>query len=134
KSRAPGPEAEVDFEDLVHEIYLRLWTRRAGLPAVGSTLGYLSAMARNLWINHREHRSFVGRLLDRLARRSPRSAGPAPLEREEIDRALAALDDEPRDVFILHRFGGLSYREIAQVQGISIKTVEARMKRAFDEL
>ncbi len=121
-------------EDLVHEIYLRLWTRRAGLPAVGSMLGYLCAMARNLWINHREHRSFVGRLLDGLARRGRPGPGPVLLEREDIDRALAALDDEPREVFILHRYGGLSYREIAEVQGVSIKTVEARMKRAFDEL
>ena len=75
------------------------------------------------------------RLLDRVARRSRTTPDEAaPIEREDVDRALATLEEEPREVFVLHRFGGLSYREIAELQGISIKTVEARMKRAFDDL
>ncbi len=121
-------------EDLVHETYLRLWTRRDRLPAVGSPLGYLCAMARHLWLNHRKQRTVVGDLHDRVARRGRPAAGAATIEREEIDRALATLDEEPREVFVLHRYGGLSHREIAELQGISVKTVEARMKRAFDGL
>ncbi|HVE40593.1 MAG TPA: RNA polymerase sigma factor [Planctomycetota bacterium] len=119
-------------EDLVHETYLRLWSRRDQLPAVGSSLAYLCTMARHLWINHYRHRTFVRRLLDRLARR-PRSTTP-PIDRADLDAALSTLDDDTREVFTLHRFGGLSYRDIAEAQGVSIKTVEARMKRAFAEL
>jgi RNA polymerase sigma factor (sigma-70 family) len=121
-------------EDLAHEVYVRLWTHRERLPAVGSTVGYLCAMARNLWINHREHRGFLRRLQDRLRLRARPVRSSASVTREDIDRALAALDEEPREVFTLHRYGGLSHREIAELQGVSVKTVEARMKRAFDEL
>ena len=122
-------------EDLVHETYLRLWSRRDQLPSVRSPLAYLCTVARNLWINQREHRSFTRRLLDRFARRNQgRCAAASPIDREDIDRALATLDNPTREVFTLHRFGGLSYRDIAEAQGVSPKTVEARMKRAFDEL
>ena len=122
-------------EDLVHEVYLRIWARRDQLPAVASPIAYLCTTARHLWTNQREHRTFVRRLLDRLwrRRRPARNAGPS-IGREEIDRALSALDEPCREVFSLHRFAGLSYREIAEAQGISVKTVEARMKRAFDHL
>jgi RNA polymerase sigma-70 factor (ECF subfamily) len=122
-------------EDLVHETYLRIWSRRDQLPAVGSPLAYLCTTARHLWINHYRHRTFVRRLLDGLARRNrPTRPATPSLDRADIDAALSTLDDATRGVFTLHRFGGLSYREIADAQGVSIKTVEARMRRAFDEL
>ncbi|HEV3027767.1 MAG TPA: RNA polymerase sigma factor [Planctomycetota bacterium] len=122
-------------EDLVHEVYLRVWTHRERLPEIGSPLSYLCAMARNLWKNLCEHRGFLRRMLDRLAhrKRAPHAVA-VPIEREDVDRALATLDADPREVFVLHRFGGLSYREIADAQGVSIKTVEARMNRAFNGL
>jgi RNA polymerase sigma-70 factor (ECF subfamily) len=121
-------------DDLVHETYLRVWSRREQLPAVSSPLAYLCATARHLWINHYRHRTFLRRTLDRFARRkSPRTEAPT-IDREDIDRALATLDDATREVFALHRFGGLSYRDIAEAQGVAVKTVEARMRRAFDDL
>jgi RNA polymerase sigma-70 factor (ECF subfamily) len=122
-------------EDLVHEAYLRLWSRREQLPSVTAPLAYLCTTARNLWVNHTRHRSFLRRMLDGFARRKTPARREMPtIDREDIDRALSALDDATREVFTLQRFGGLSYREIAEAQGVSLKTVEARMKRAFDEL
>ena len=47
----------------------------------------------------------------------------------EIIRAMPALY---RDVFVLNRFGGMTYPEIAQSFGISVKTVEWRMSRALE--
>lgn len=129
--RRMGADPET-AEDLVHETYLRIWNRRDQLPAVASPVAYLCTTARRLWINQREHRTFLRRLMDGLARR-PRPSAPT-IDREDIDRALAALDEPVREAFTLHRYGGLSYRDVADAQGVAVKTVEARMKRAFDEL
>jgi RNA polymerase sigma-70 factor (ECF subfamily) len=122
-------------EDLVHEVYLRVWTRRDQLPRVAAPLAYLSTTARHLWINQREQRGVLRRMIDHLARwNRPGRPDSAPIGRDDVDRALSAIDDACRETFTLHRYGGLSYRDIAEAQGVSIKTVEARMKRAFDEL
>jgi RNA polymerase sigma-70 factor (ECF subfamily) len=37
-----------------------------------------------------------------------------------------------RDIFVLSRFGGMSYPEIAAARGLSVKTVEWRMSKALE--
>jgi RNA polymerase sigma-70 factor (ECF subfamily) len=69
---------------------------------------------------------------------------PAPddpglgLEREELrhllNQALAALPEAQRRTFVLHAEGGLNYREVAEVLGISIGTVMSRLYYARRKL
>ena len=47
--------------------------------------------------------------------------------RQQLDRALATLPEVQRQTLILHIEGDLSYREIADVMGISIGTVMSRL-------
>lgn len=54
--------------------------------------------------------------------------------RGHLDEALAALPDAQRQTFILHADGDLSYREVAEVLGISIGTVMSRIFYARQKL
>jgi RNA polymerase sigma-70 factor (ECF subfamily) len=54
--------------------------------------------------------------------------------RRLITAALAELPDAQRRTFILHADGGLSYREVADVLGISIGTVMSRLFYARQKL
>jgi RNA polymerase sigma-70 factor (ECF subfamily) len=56
-------------------------------------------------------------------------AGPEAGSRD-IERALAALADDQRSVLLLVVLEGLSYREVAEVQGVPIGTVMSRLARA----
>jgi RNA polymerase sigma-70 factor (ECF subfamily) len=47
--------------------------------------------------------------------------------RRLLDRALATLPEAQRQTFVLHAEAGLSYREVANVMGISIGTVMSRL-------
>jgi RNA polymerase sigma-70 factor, ECF subfamily len=50
-------------------------------------------------------------------------------ERAALQRALAALPDEFREVIVLREVQGLSYREISDVVGVPIGTVMSRLAR-----
>jgi len=60
---------------------------------------------------------------------APDLAGPEAGGRD-IERALATLVEEQRTALLLVVLEGLSYREVAEVQGVPIGTVMSRLARA----
>ena len=60
-------------------------------------------------------------------------AGPEAGGRD-IERALATLAEEQRAVLLLVVLEGLSYREVAEVQGVPIGTVMSRLARARTQI
>ena len=60
--------------------------------------------------------------------------GDVVMLRELIQKALAALPRRSREAFILHRFDGLGYNEVAGQMRISPKTVEKHIARAMFQL
>ena len=60
---------------------------------------------------------------------APDLAGPEAGGRD-IERALALLVEEQRTALLLVVLEGLSYREVAEVQGVPIGTVMSRLVRA----
>ena len=60
---------------------------------------------------------------------APDLTGPEAGGRD-IERALATLVDDQRNALLLVVLEGLSYREVAEVQGVPIGTVMSRLARA----
>ena len=60
---------------------------------------------------------------------APDLAGPEAGGRD-IERALATLVEDQRNALLLVVLEGLSYREVAEVQGVPIGTVMSRLARA----
>jgi RNA polymerase sigma-70 factor, ECF subfamily len=135
-------ESPATAEDLVQDLFCRLWAERArmrierGSPSVRT---YLFTAARNRALNHlrRErvadrHAETVGRWLDPTDPSAPGEA--ALLASIEAERTIAALPPQCRRVFWLCRRQHLSHRQIAERLGISVKTVEVQMGRALKRL
>ena len=127
-------------EDIVQEVFLEIWRSRARLQLTGSFGAYLRRATVNRSLNYlRDRRMIVTDTDESDADLSAAVESPVfdieTLELQEaIERAIDALPIRCRQVFILNRFEELSAREIAEILGISIKTVENQMTKALKVL
>ena len=54
--------------------------------------------------------------------------------RKMLMQALNELPETYRDAFMKHRFLGMSYKEIAEDEGVSVKTIDYRIQQALKDL
>jgi RNA polymerase sigma-70 factor, ECF subfamily len=137
-SRMVGSRAVA--EELVQEVFLYLWEHRATWSAHTSVRTYLFTAARNVTLNHLRREKLAERaaqsddgtiaLFTRTQLEIEREVALAEFERA-VKRAIAQLPPRCGEVYALSREQFLSYAEIGAVLGISTKTVEVHMGRAF---
>src|SRR6185436_4428161 len=122
-------------EDVSQQVFMNFWTHRNEYDLEKPLLPLLLTMARNAWLNaaKREDYRKTSELKEDGASQQDRGLERRELE-TAIENSLTALDEPIREVFILSRYHGLKYSQIAQMMGISVKTVEARLSRALQEL
>lgn len=125
-------------EEVVSDIFLKLWIRRLTLPAIKSFPVYLYAMTKNLSINRLlKDRKEAFYSLDEIQtdlRIFPDDPEMLLISRELYRRIQAAMDTLPprcRLIFRLVKEDGLRYSEVAGLLQLSTKTIEAQMTIAL---
>ncbi len=115
-------------DDLVQDTLVRA-LRSEHLFHGGDIRSWLYTILTNL--NRNRLRSLARRpmLLSIEDNDAPDMAGPEAGQRD-IVRALDSLVEEQRSALLLVVLEGLSYREVADVQGVPIGTVMSRLARA----
>jgi RNA polymerase sigma-70 factor (ECF subfamily) len=130
-------------DEIVKDLFVDLWQQRERLAIRSSLKAYLYAAARNRALNFlrmsesRKRHLTVHVLEDEEWALIP-SLTDDPLEElekkeleAEVQKAIEALPGRCKLVLTLRWDDGLRYAEIAEVLGISVKTVENQMARAF---
>lgn len=122
-----------DAEELVLDIFLKLWHFRDRIDPDSNPEALLFTIARNHIINFIRNKA-VRQLKTASAAEAelhPENSIICKLDYAELYRqyqqVLDKLGDKQRTVFRLSREEGLSHREIAERMGISIRTVEAHI-------
>jgi RNA polymerase sigma-70 factor (ECF subfamily) len=59
---------------------------------------------------------------------------PGKLELRDMERAIAKLPDEQRQVILLIGLEGMRYEEVADILGVPVGTVRSRLSRGRDQL
>jgi RNA polymerase sigma-70 factor (ECF subfamily) len=126
-------------EDAVQDVLVALWERRDKLPDGSAMVGYLFRSVRNRSLNQLRQKRTRGKWLASLeAEPAIPPEAETGIEAGDLDRAyraaLAQVSPRGREVFLLSRDHGLSYPQIAESLGISIKTVETLMGRVLRTL
>lgn len=136
-------KSSADCEDIVQDAYLRLLeTSKQGRP-IGSPLGYLLVVARNLVTDagRRAAREQKRMTALRALRSQLNPSEPSAEElafvaqaQERLGKALSELPPRIRRVYVLHRFRAQPHKEIAKRLGITTRTVERDIAAALAHL
>nr|WP_082551658.1 sigma-70 family RNA polymerase sigma factor [Massilia sp. Root351] len=127
--------------DLAHDTFMRILClhQEKRAPAIQEPRAYLTTVARHLLINHARRQSLELAYLEVLAQMPPALA-PSPEERlalletlHEIDAMLDSLPQKAREAFLLSQLEGLTYAEIGERIGVTVRTVKRYMALAFEQ-
>jgi RNA polymerase sigma-70 factor (ECF subfamily) len=140
--------SEEDAENIVQDMFLFLWENKQVLHTVKNPNAYLFTLIKNRCIdfirekiaetnrNEKIQNVFETELklkLDSLDFFDTQQLSEENIE-EIITEAINSLPERCREIFILSRFDGLKYKEIAQKLDISVNTIENQMGIALRKL
>ncbi|HJA15130.1 MAG TPA: RNA polymerase sigma-70 factor [Candidatus Butyricimonas faecavium] len=119
-------------EDVVQEIFVRLWEKRDELKEVQNLQGYLLLSVKNRCLNYLEHQQVVDKykqycLLQEVQDNNEDSEQFI----ENVGRLLEKLPEKRRRVLEMSVLEAKSYAEIAELLGISLNTVKDHVKKAY---
>ena len=126
-------------EEIVQDLFFRLWQNKEKLKIESSLNGYLFRSVHNRCLHYIEHMKVVERHAHELSyEQESVSESPADVMQykelqAKIARTIENLPERCGQIFCMNRFEGLKYSEIAEKLSVSVKTVEANMGRALKE-
>lgn len=122
-----------DAEERTQDVFVRLWDKVRSFRGESAFSSWLHRLAVNVVLNER-------RTTGRREQRVMTAEDPGALERNrgstteglsiDLERAIAALPDGAREVFVLYDIEGYGHAEIAGMVGIAEGTSKAQLFRA----
>ena len=126
-------------EDMVQELFTRVWTHRASYRTAQPFTTWLYAMAYNLCKNDYRHKLVCQDYAAECSlREEPTATTDEAIERSELRRlvrqAVQGLPEVQRDVFLLHYDEELTVPEVARIVGCPEGTVKSRLATALGSI
>lgn len=127
-------------EDIVSEVFCKFWKTRAFESVTSSYRFYLFRSVRNEAYNYlRLEFKPMENIEAAELKESSRSQQPDSIAQYEeilncVEMVVETLPSQCRKIFLMNRFEGKRYQEIADELSISIKTVEVHIGKALSKL
>lgn len=127
-------------EDLVSEVFCRFWKTRAFESVTSSYRYYLFRSVRNEAYNYlRLEFKPMESIEAAELKESSRGQQPDTIAQYEeilncVEKVVETLPNQCRKIFLMNRFEGKRYQEIADELDISVKTVEVHISKALSTM
>ncbi len=126
-----------DSEDIVQELFIKLWANRGKIEIRDTVAGYLFQAAKNMAINHirseTSRKVAIGKLQQDYL-----FTDIDDVEYEEFDMALQdCVDQLParnKEILLMHRMQGYKQKEIAEKLQISVQTIKNQIGISLQRL
>ena len=124
-----------DAKDILHDCFLKIHSGASGYSSGGKPLAWIFTITKNLCIQkiredsktsdipEEEYETFIG------------VSDDVPVEdRMMIKECLTALNDDERQIVVLHAVSGYKHKDIADFLEIPLPTVLSKYSRALKKL
>ena len=131
-------------EEIVSDIWIKVWKLRAQLPGIESLSGYLYTAVRNQAHTYRTRidnnptlggdHSSGSDLFAPSENMTPQNSLELSELTDMLDKEISSLPDACQEAFRLVKEDGKSYQEAASEMGISVNTLKTHLRRAMKKL
>ena len=126
-------------EDVVHDVFCKFIESREKFKLAGSLKSFLATCVVNLARDKLRAKKLQNCDLDEVAAtaldtNNPEHHAVFGEQARNLNHAIAQLALEQREVIMLHLRGGMKFREIAGLKGISINTAKSRYRYGLQKL
>lgn len=123
--------------DIAQETFMKLWEKNMNVD-MDTVKGLLFKIANDLFLSNYRKEKVAFNFFNTFR---PNARVITPLEeldyqelKTTYEKALQTMSEKQRVVFLMHRIEQRKYNEIAELLGLSVKTVEYRMSLALKHL
>lgn len=134
-------ESSTLTQEIVQDVFVRIWVKRALLAEVRDFKAYLFTMGRNQTFNslrkiarQRNGQAQLEESLSVTQTHPLEESDPVEVYVQLLDQAVQRLPTQQKKVYLLHRRGGLSHSQIAEQLHLSVETVKKHMHLALKAL
>ncbi|RFS26981.1 RNA polymerase sigma-70 factor [Chitinophaga silvatica] len=128
-------------EEIVSDVFVKLWNKRSDLENISNLQVYLFVAVKNHSLNYLEQYSHL-RIVPLSGSDTADLRNSVDLEKDleykemrfKLDKIVASLPAQCRRIFQLIKEDGFKYKEVAEILGISPRTVETQLFRAMRRL
>ena len=120
--------------DISQDVFMKLWQKELDFEEPG-TKSLLYKMASDAFVSHFRKTQVAAKYEQSVELKIEFNDPQKQLEYEEVHgqylNALSTMGEKQRDVFLMNRMEEMTYKEIAERLGLSVKAVEKRMSQAI---
>lgn len=126
-------------EEIAQEVFMYIWEKREQIELHSELKSYLFSSAKNKCLNYLKLELPKQQAMTDLSgiagmSENTMTTDDTQLLKRKIQYAIDQLPEKCRNIFVLSRYGGLTYAEIAEDLELSVKTVENQMSIALRKL
>ena len=123
-------------ENIVQDVFVNVWQNRTNLDPSGNVKTYLYTSVKNHALNFVNHQGIERRykekiIIDERDDFTPETQFDLKELEAQVNNVVKNLPEKRRIIFLMSRHDHLTYAEIAEILGLSIKTVENQMGKAL---
>ncbi len=124
-----------DAQDVLHDCYINIFTSAHMYKSTGKPMAWVMTIAKNLCLQKlRARKKTVDIQSEDWEKYMDEKSSISQEDKQVLNACITRLNDEERQIVILHVVSGFKHREIAQIMNMNLSTVLSKYNRALKKL